>query len=390
MSPVIGFSAIAIVSFYVCANVLIAAAAALLAGIHALNGILPRPLTYRHMLVIGRVLAVTGLFLPILALWHGSSELSPLRAQVWAAPSMHVGTGTIANGARIDLGVDSVHALVPVNAAAAVVLLILAIGLSMTLVLLLSEARATFRAIRGAHVIRSIGSLRILVSDKEQVPFAAWIPGRTFIVLPAALLLRPLDVRLALRHEGQHHRQGDTRLLYAALLGRALFGINPAVHWLTRQLFELQEFACDEALARRPGHCTHMYCACLLSVAEAALGTGQTRLRLFMARWHASALRRRIEVALRHPVRPMRAPAAACFSVVAIALLTALGAVFAVPVHDRRLSRTDAEQLVAATPGSSARGLIVNDDVLKQLNLLSRYTGWARVPRFQHRTHAQL
>jgi membrane-bound lytic murein transglycosylase D len=366
----VGASAIAIVSFYVCANVLLVVAAALLAGVRALSGVLPRPLTYRHILIIGRILAATVVLLPILALWHGGSELSPLRAQVWAAPSMSAGTVAIANDARIELGVDSEHALVSVSAAGGVVLLILATGLVMTLVPLFSEARATFRAICGAHVIRSIGSVRILVSDQEQVPFAAWIPRRSFIVLPAALLLRPLDVRHALRHEGQHHRQGDTRFLYAALLGRALFGINPAVHWFMRQLLELQEFACDEALARRPGHSTHTYCACLLRVAEGALGARQTQLRSFMASWQAYTLRRRIEAALRNPVRPMRAASAACISVTAIALLTALSAVIAMPVQDRRLSRADAEQLVAATPGSSVWGLIVNDGVLKQLNLL--------------------
>jgi membrane-bound lytic murein transglycosylase D len=366
----IGISAVAIVSVYVCANVLLVAAAALLAGIRALNGVLPRPLTYRHILVIGRMLAVTGQLLPILALWHGGSELSPLRAQVWAAPSMNAGTVTIANGARIDLGLDSKHALVSVDAAAGMALSILAIGLVVTLVPLFSEARATIRAICGAHVIRSSGSVRILVSDQEQVPFAAWIPGRSFIVLPAALLLRPVDVRHALRHEGQHHRQGDSRFLYAALLGRALFGLNPAVHWFTRQLFEVQEFACDEALARQPGHCTHTYCACLLRVAEGALGARQTQLRSFMASWHAFALKRRIEAALRNPVRPMRVSSAAGISVIAIALLTALSAVIAMPVQDRRLSRADAERLVVATPGSSLWGLIVNDDVLKQLNQL--------------------
>ena len=109
------------------------------------------------------------------------------------------------------------------------------------------------------------------------MPFAVWLPGGSVIVLPAALLLRPVDVRLALRHEGQHHRQGDTRVVYAALLGRALFGINPAIHWLARQLFELQEFACDEARARQSGHCRHTYCACLLRVAVTALGSRQTQ-----------------------------------------------------------------------------------------------------------------
>jgi membrane-bound lytic murein transglycosylase D len=366
----VGISAIAVVSFYVYANLLIVAAAALLAGIRALNGALPRPLTYGHLLALGRILAVTGLLLPLLAMWHGGHELTPLKAQVWAAPSMHAAMAAVSQDARIDVGIDTQHASLPVHAATTVVLMLFASGLLLTLLPFISELATTLRVIRDAHVLRSIRSVRILVSDKEQVPFAVWIPGRSYIVLPGALLLRPADVRLALRHEGHHHRQGDTRFLYAALLGRMLLGINPAMHWLAQQLLELQEFSCDEALARRPDHCAHTYCACLLRVAEAALGTRQAQVRSFMASWHAYALRRRIEAVYRRPARTLRASGAACVSAVAITVLTALSVVIATPVQDRRLSRTDAEQLVAATPGSSTWGLRVNDAVLRQLNLL--------------------
>jgi membrane-bound lytic murein transglycosylase D len=366
----VGISVIALVSCYVYANVLIVAAAALLAGLRAFNRALPRPLNYGHLLALGRVLAVTGLLLPLLAMWHGGSELTPLKAQVWAAPSMHAARAAVANVARIDVGVDAEHASVPVTAATTVVLTLFVCGLLLTLLPLLSQLRATFRVIRAAHVLRTIGAARILVSDTEQVPFAVWIPGRSYIVLPAALLLRPADVRLALRHEGQHHRQGDTRFLYALLLGRMLLGFNPAVHWLARQLLELQEFACDEALARRPDHCVHTYCACLLRVAEAALGTRPTQVRSFMASRHAYTLRRRMEAAYQRPVRTLRAPSAACVGLVAIGVLAVLTAAIITPVQDRRLSRRDAEQLVAATPGSATWGLRVNDAVLQQLNLL--------------------
>jgi beta-lactamase regulating signal transducer with metallopeptidase domain len=363
-----GVSGIAIVSLYVYVNVLIVAAAALLATFRALNGALPRPVTYGHLLALGRLLAVTALLLPLLAIWRGGAELTPLKAQVWAAPSMRAAMAPA--DARIDVAVNAQHASLPVNAATIVVLVFFAGGLVLTVLPLLSELTATRRAIRNAYVLRSIGSLRILVSDHERVPFAVWIPGRSYIVLPAALLLRPGDVRLALRHEGRHHRQGDSRFLYAALLGRMLLGINPATHWLTRQLLELQEFACDEALARRPEHCAHTYCACLLRVAETSLASRGSHLRSFMTSWSAGALRRRVEAACRRPVRTLQWPAASCLGLVAVAILAALSAVIATPVHDRRLSRTDAEQLVAATPGSSTWGLRMNDAVLRQLNLL--------------------
>jgi beta-lactamase regulating signal transducer with metallopeptidase domain len=368
--PSVQMSALTIAHLYLCGNLLLVAAAASLAGIRALSAILPRPLTYRHLLVVGRVLAITALLLPPLALWRGGSELSPLRAQVWSAPSMHAGTTAISGAAQIELEMNAQHASLSLNAATAATLVLFVTGLFITLVPLVSEARVTFRAVRNAHVLRCIGRVRVLVSDQEHVPFALWIPGHSLIVLPAALLLRPADLRLALRHETQHHRARDTRYLYAVVLGRALFGLNPAAHWLARQLFELQEFACDEQLARRKGHCARAYCTCLLRVAESALPLRQGQLRSFMASNRGFALARRMEAALQRPARPLRASAAAGISVLAFALLTVLSAVIATPVQDRRLVRSDAERLVAAARRSSAFPLEVNEAVLRQLNLL--------------------
>jgi membrane-bound lytic murein transglycosylase D len=365
-----GLPAVTVIGCYLGVHALIVAAAALLAAIRALNRVLPRPLTYKQVLVIGRSLAIGALLLPALTLWQGGSPLSALQAQVWAASSMRVATGPMTQNVRIDLAVSSEHTFVPFDALATATLLVLTIGLVVTVLPLIPEALATIRAVRSAHEIRCIGSVRVLISDREQVPFAVWVPGRSFIVLPETLLLRASDFRHSLRHEGQHHRQGDTLFLYAALLVRALFGLNPAARWLTQQLVECQEFACDEVLARRPGHCVQTYCACLLRVAEAAMDARHLRLRSWMANCHAFALRRRIHVMLRAPARPMRGSAAACFGLTAVVLLMALSAVLAMPVQDRRLSRHDAARLLAATPDAAMWGLTVNDGVLEQLNLL--------------------
>lgn len=366
----LGSSSISIVSFYIDAHLLIFTAAGLLAAVRAVNSALPRPLSFRHLLLTGRLLAIAAVLLPILAIGYGGSALSPLKAQVWAAPTMHIGPTAMLSDAQIDVGVHMGHASLPIDALTMVVLALFSGGLLLALLPLFSEVHATYRAIRDAHVLRRVGLVRILVSDKEPVPFAAWIPGHCFIVLPANLLLRPLDLRFVLRHEGQHHRQGDTRYVYCALFGRALFGINPAAYWLTRQLSELQEFACDEALARRPSHCPETYCACLLRIAEATLRPQQTQLRSYMASWQGSALRRRIEAAHHRPGRPLRAIVAACVTLAALMVLATISAAIAAPVRDRRLSQNDVEQLVAATPGSSAWGLQANKAVLRQLNLL--------------------
>ncbi len=368
--PSIEMSWPTVISFYIRANLLFAGAAALLAAIRGLSTILPRPLTYRHLLAIGRALALSALVLPAIAMWRGGGDFSPLRAQVWSAPSMQIGARTIPDAARIEFQLVSQHASFSLHAAAVAALLLFATGMLMTLLPLTTEGWATFRAVRRAHVVRRIGRVRVLVSDREYVPFAAWTPGQYWIVLPAALLMRPADLRIALRHEAQHHRHGDTRYLYAMLLCRALFGLNPAVHWLARQLFELQEFACDEVLAQHEGQCPRAYCACLLRIAESALPAQSALLRSFMAGSRAFALARRVEAALRRPARPLHAPAAVTVSLLAVAMLTGISAVIATPVEDRRLSLKEAESLAAAMQTRSTFPLEVNDAVLRQLNLL--------------------
>ena len=369
MSPV-DLSAITLVSLYLYGNVLLAAAATALVGIRALSRVLPQPMTYRHILATGRILAVVALIIPILPSWHGRSELSAISAQVWAWPSMTAGMATAGDDARIAVGIEAIQTSLGVSVVKGVTLMLFLGGFLVVLLHAFSQARSTFRSIRNAQVLRSVRSVRILISDIERVPFALWIPGRSYIVLPSTLVLCPADVRMALRHEGQHHRQRDTRYVYLTLLGRALFGVNPAVHWLAHQLNELQELACDEALARRPDHCRDAYCACLLRVAESAIAGPRSPLSAFMIHRQVNLLRRRIEAALQPSSPPLRATAATSVGLVAAALLAALGALIVTPIHDRRVSRADAEQLVATTPGSATWGLRVNDAVLRQLNLL--------------------
>jgi hypothetical protein len=196
------------------------------------------------------------------------------------------------------------------------------------------------------------------------------MPRRCFIVVPAVLLLRPLDLQWAIRHETQHHRQRDPQFLYIALLGRALFGLNPAMHWLLRQLTDLQELACDEALSGRPGYSQDGYCGCLLRIAEVAAPVSDMPLRSSMSRGARRRLAVRIERLRGGPASFLRTPAVAGVSLLAAALLTGLNALLGLPVSDWRLSRSDAQQLAAHAPDSRDDALVINDAVVRQLNLL--------------------
>src|SRR5215469_14730 len=101
--PFVEMSGASVVSLYVCANLLLVGVAVLLAAIRALSAVFPRPLTYGHLLAVGRALALSALLLPPIAMWRGDGDLSPVRAQVWSAPSMHVGAESRVAPARVEL-----------------------------------------------------------------------------------------------------------------------------------------------------------------------------------------------------------------------------------------------------------------------------------------------
>ena len=76
------------------------------------------------------------------------------------------------------------------------------------------------------------------------------------------------DHALTLRHELQHHRQGDPQWAWLLLGLQVLCFLNPAVHLLARSLRALEELACDAALLER-GTSPKAYGRALLRAASA-------------------------------------------------------------------------------------------------------------------------
>ena len=122
---------------------------------------------------------------------------------------------------------------------------------------------------------RRIGRTRVLVSDAIEVPFS-FLGRFAYVVVPASILYSRRDFSIALKHELQHHRNGDTLwALFAELLTIPLFW-NPAIWLWKKEINELQELSCDEALLGRNKVSMREYGSCLLRVAEAALGNRLT------------------------------------------------------------------------------------------------------------------
>jgi beta-lactamase regulating signal transducer with metallopeptidase domain len=368
-------------NLYVCANVLLVLAAALVEGVRAVSPRLRQPMAYRHQLRLSQAAVLAALLLPLFSSSSSGSGLLPLTAQVWSAPAAaeRALPGLNADPSLVSFGPSS--ATLPLDLVRQVALIVFVAGLVWVLARLARDALATARIIADAQTIRRHRSLRILASERCSVPFSFWVPGRCYVVVPSALVLRAEDLRLAIRHELQHHRQHDTKSVYLQQLLRACFFWNPAVHRLEAQLRELQEFCCDEALSRQGSVSALSYCQCLLRVAEAAAQQRPLQLQAGMIGGGAGKLlRRRIEALLARPSAPLR-PSLVFGGGVAMLLLMAMAALaVASTVQDRRISLREAERMAEVARRSSTFPVVVNDRVVKELNrLLSAPEGRAEL-----------
>ncbi|MGE4233506.1 MAG: penicillin-binding transpeptidase domain-containing protein [Bacteriovoracia bacterium] len=129
--------------------------------------------------------------------------------------------------------------------------------------------------VTNATPIRALGRVRVVVADSIAIPFSVRLGLTSWVVLPTKIIQNANDFRLALGHEIQHHRQGDTSWAVIVEFLLCLFFPNPVIYLWKKEITELQEFSCDEALIGRKGISSHEYGSCLVRVAEAALGIRQ-------------------------------------------------------------------------------------------------------------------
>lgn len=358
-------------NLYICANCLLVLAAALLEALRAVSPKLRYPMAYRHQLRLGQVGALAALSLPLVSSCLCRSSLMPQTAQVWSAPTIRDGSLAELTGHWIAVSFGSSNARLPFEVASHAVAFVFAAGLLLVLGRLVRDAAATRRIIADAQAIRRHRSVRILASERIRVPFSFWVPARYFIVVPSALVLRSEDLRLAIRHEMQHHRQQDTKFVYLHQLLNAAFFCNPAVHRLESQLRELQEFACDEALGGQRSISARDYCRCLLRVAEAATLQRSVQIHASMIGGGAGKLlRRRIEALLERPTAYQGRSIVFGTGAAILTLMATTSFAFASTIHDRRISVAQAEEMAAIARQDSTFPIAVNDKVLGQLNLL--------------------
>ena len=162
-------------------------------------------------------------------------------------------------------------------------------------------------------VIRHLGRVIVVVSESVSAPFSTLIGFHAYAIIPPSILNDLKDFRIAIRHEFQHHRQLDTAWALLIEFWICVFYANPAIYFWKKEITELQEFSCDEALIGQRGVLSHDYGSCLIRVAEAALGNRQMLVGTACmatatkdSRYFKSFLRRRIEMFAVHESSPRK------------------------------------------------------------------------------------
>lgn len=316
-----------------------------------------------HYLTLAAVLALAF----VLPVWEGP-RLVPPPVHIWSAPAGKLAT---AETSRPVVSVAGSSATLELGSLKGLLGALAALTITVGAWILLRDHVRLSRIRRGAHRLRRIGAVSILVSDRVTVPFACWWRGRAEVYVPPRTLAAPGDLALTVGHELQHHRQRDTLWIHLIRAVQWVSWPNPVFHLWRRTIEELQEFACDERLLGRPGLEPRDYARLLVETAERALFTesrpGCAAGMAFPGR--APLLKRRI-IHMLNEKNPESSKKNRPFLAAALALVFAGSTAFASRhwVQDRRISMEQAQTMLKKNPDREFP-VDLNEHVLRQLNV---------------------
>lgn len=145
------------------------------------------------------------------------------------------------------------------------------VGLGLGLIRLIYSTFCLWRIVARSFAWRSLGRVRIRISERTLVPFSTRGLRNYYVVIPSHMLEQPHELKVTFAHEFQHIRQGDLEweILLEAL--KPFFFLNPAYHAWKRQVEELREFNCDSEVLSNGRIDVRAYCNTLLSVSQKSL-----------------------------------------------------------------------------------------------------------------------
>jgi len=106
--------------------------------------------------------------------------------------------------------------------------------------------------------------VQILIADTIDVPFCFRFLKYHYVMIP----LNFIENTVARQHELQHIRQGDTTWHHILSSLKIFCFWNPFVYFLTKEMYELQEFSCDESVILRKKAKPTAYAECLMHSAS--------------------------------------------------------------------------------------------------------------------------
>lgn len=118
---------------------------------------------------------------------------------------------------------------------------------------------------QASFCLHKIKNVKILFSDTAEIPFCWSFLKKHFIVIPNTFLEKNDDLKLAIRHELQHIRQGDTHWLHFLMLLKSFCFWNPFMRLWINWLDKLQEFSCDESIVIQKKTSPEAYAQCLVN-----------------------------------------------------------------------------------------------------------------------------
>ena len=370
----------ALLSFYLTLNLVIALGAVVLLSVHLVNRRWPVLRSHEELKLHYRVLLAIPILTLVSRFFRSAFVFQPY-VKVWSAPSIQAFSQQYSDAATA--GVIHLPGMVSASSLrfgwlSSAILIAAAVGLAIGALLLLKDFALLRGILRRSYPLRSLGKIRFYVNDRIRVPFSFSLPGRSAVVVPSRMIEDSGELRIALLHELQHHRQGDTLWIYGLWLLKLLCGWNPALLLWSRLLSEVQEFACDEALVDQKKVSSLAYARCLVRVAESAVGRGRglacaTGLT-FVTDRHSLTRRVKKMMNQRHVGNASKNNRSIARLTACAAVLILSGVAFASQgwVQDRRVTLKEAQAMATHAEGSSGIPVVVNDLVLKELN---RYLG---------------
>lgn len=223
----------------------------------------------RGDLLVGRVLLVSAFLLPALA----PSFPAPL---AWQPPAfvtdLAAGFGAIEVVTDLALVRELGSTYGATGSVPAIWAWLLGIGVVSAIVWATVSWWRLDGLVRRSDAAERIGPIQVRVSPEIPVPFAAWLPGLSVVLLDDHTDAHEHDRPLALAHERQHHHHQDPKFAYLVVGMRALSVWNPFAHLWARSLQELDEFAVDAAIMERGDVSAKAYGRCLVHAARRAQG----------------------------------------------------------------------------------------------------------------------